>query len=385
MAPQISQIILAIENLRLRWILLLGLCLRIAAFKLVGDQQFPDSLIYIQAGTELFSSGQMSNQVYMPLYPAITHLMGGRLGAAIFDIFVSTSLIFLVHHFSLALFENKLGARLTSLVTACYPYFIFYSFSVLTETIFITLLIASFLLFYKGHHGWGCLLWIVNLMVKPVGELLTIPLLIVFCFALGWSRRQFVKNVVLTFVFYLLLMTPWWIHNYSKYDQFVRLTLADGIVFYSGNNPMNQSGGGIFGVDVDLSSFDHIQNPVERNNAMKSAAMDYIQQNPLRFIEMMGIKFVRFWRLWPYAQEYGGVKYIIISLLSFGLLLVLAVWQLFLLSRKQIQRLAPIFVFVGFLTLVHMVTIGSIRYRLPVEVFVILIASERLRHLLARQ
>ena len=44
---------------------------------------------------------------------------------------------------------------------------------------------------------------------------------------------------------YVALMTPWWAYNYARYGQFVRLNLAGGIVLYTGNNPLNVSGGGV--------------------------------------------------------------------------------------------------------------------------------------------
>jgi len=40
-----------------------------------------------------------------------------------------------------------------------------------------------------------------------------------------------------------------------------------------------------------------------------------------------------------------------------------------------LKRLTPIFALFGYLTLVHMVTIGSIRYRFPLEPFLIIFAG----------
>ncbi len=44
---------------------------------------------------------------------------------------------------------------------------------------------------------------------------------------------------------YAALMAPWWAYNYARYGQFVRLNLAGGMVLYTGNNPLNISGGGV--------------------------------------------------------------------------------------------------------------------------------------------
>jgi len=174
-------------------------------------------------------------------------------------------------------------------------------------------------------------------------------------------------------------MSPWWAHNYVKYDTFVRLSLGDGKVLYSGNNPINQSGGGVANSassdDMNLNQFDPIHDPVLKNEAMKRAAFDFILENPGRFIELAGIKFVRFWRLWPYAPEYQKPYIIVVSLLSYGVVLALAI--LFLLRNIGVhwRNVTPMLLFMIYLTAIHMVTIGSIRYRLPVEPFLIIIAA----------
>ena len=58
-------------------------------------------------------------------------------------------------------------------------------------------------------------------------------------------------------------MTPWWVHQYEKYGEFVRLNLGDGIVLFSGNNPANTTGGGVGRYsgksDMDLSQFYNIK------------------------------------------------------------------------------------------------------------------------------
>ena len=170
-------------------------------------------------------------------------------------------------------------------------------------------------------------------------------------------------------------MSPWWAHQYLKYDTFVRLNLGDGVVLYAGNNPLNQSGGGINGVDVDESRFIGISNPVDRNKAQKDAAIEYIISNPGRFLEMAGVKFLRFWRLWPYANEYQQWYIVVASILSYGSILIMAIGFALRNSKKYFRETLPIFALFGYLTLVHMVTIGSIRYRFPLEPFLIIFAS----------
>jgi hypothetical protein len=179
------------------------------------------------------------------------------------------------------------------------------------------------------------------------------------------------------------VMSPWWVHQYARYGQFVRLDLGLGIVLYSGNNPKNKSGGGV-GYDAgDPRASDHdpsnpawrIKDPIARDRALRRAAVEFIRGNPSRFATLAAIKFVRFWRLWPYAAEYQSPAIIAASLLSYGIMLLATVAFLLTYAKAQWRPLLPILTYAAFLTAVHMVTIGSIRYRFPLEPFLIVLGS----------
>ena len=163
--------------------------------------------------------------------------------------------------------------------------------------------------------------------------------------------------------------------HHQKYGEFVRLSLGDGIVLYSGNKPFNKTGGGIMGLDVNIDQFSNEKNPVISNKKMKAAAIEYIIQNPDRFVELAGLKFMRFWRLWPHTEHYQQWYVVAASLLSYGVILFLAIGFIFRNVGMYLKRLTPIFALFGYLTLVHMVTIGSIRYRFPLEPFLIIFAG----------
>ena len=214
------------------------------------------------------------------------------------------------------------------------------------------------------------------ILVRPALDLLN-PILIIifigFVHKSGW--RVVIKYLGLYFVTYVIILSPWWVHQYQKYGEFVRLSLADGIVLYSGNNSLNKTGGGIVGVDVDMSVFSHEEDPIIRNNKMKNLAVNFIVDNPSRFIELSGLKFLRFWRLWPHTEHYQQWYVVVASLLSYGLVLFLAIGFVFRNLKNNFRKVMPIFALIGYLTLVHMVTIGSIRYRFPLEPFLIIFAS----------
>ena len=368
-----------LNNIKIWHILFASVCVKLLALYFMPNLSFPDALAYIEAGKTLFL-GKMVNDYAMPLHPIFVHILGNPFFVKIVNIILSVLTIILVYKLSLKIFENKNIAIGASLITAFYPYFIFYAITGLTETLYIFLLLSAFLLLYNRQFFFASVVIVLSILHRPTLDLLAPLLIFVFSFYIHkLSLKTSFLHIIKYLIVYIVLMSPWWLHQYNKYDQFVRLNLADGIVWYSGNNPLNSSGGGTTsdakGNDLDISIFSHIKEPIARNNAMKQAAFEYIKENPDRFIELAAKKFIRFWRLWPYASEYEKRLYIAMSLLSYGIILLLSILFAFKYLKQYFRVLSPILLLIVYLTVVHMILIGSIRYRLPLEPFLIIFAS----------
>jgi len=370
-----------LKNKYLGAILLLALLLRLLLFLFYPDQNFPDAKAYRTMGYQIFNGDLVSNNIYMPLYPIITYIAGSITTQILIDIFLSTIMVSVIYMLSMTIFNNKVGALFAALVAALYPHFVFYSLSGLTETSFTLLILLSFLFFYKDKFFLALFVLVLSVLIRPSLDLFNPLLVLIFSlyvYKLGYLKS--LKNVLIYLTIYLFIMSPWWIYQHDKYGQFVRLTLADGIILYSGNNPMNITGGGVgsrTGIsDVDLTKFNKIADPIERNDEMKNEAIQYIVANPTHFIKMAAVKFVRFWRLWPFTEHYQQWYIFASSLLSYGVVLILPIGFLARNIKNNLTKLIPIFSLIAYLTLVHMVTIGSIRYRFPLEPFLIICASQ---------
>ena len=363
------------------FILSFSLIIRILFLLFFPELDFPDARAYETMGGQIFAGELITNNIYMPLYPILSYISGGGVTKNILDIILSVAMVWVIYKLSYELFNSRASSMIAAIISSVYPHFVFYSISGLTETFFTLLLLISFLLFYKEKYLSAIFILILLVLIKPTLDLLNIFLVIGFTFFV--FRRGYlstIKHCLLYFLLYVFLMSPWWVHQYNKYGEFVRLNLGDGIVLYSGNNSLNQTGGGIGRhdgqSDMDLSKFSKIDNPIERNNAMKDAAISYIISNPGRFLELSYIKFVRFWRLWPHTELYQQWYTVSASLFSYGLVLFLAIGFAVRDSKKYFRKLIPIYALVTYLTLVHMITIGSIRYRFPLEPFLIIFASQ---------
>lgn len=356
-------------------ILMLALALRVTAAFLLPDQHFSDAEGYREAAKSLWATGRIGSSVIMPLYPALVAIVGAGWGQLSFDIVLSTAMVALVYQLTLAIFPDRVAAALAALATAFYPYFIFYAVVGLTETLFIVLLLGAFLCWFRGWFTAAALLAVLSILTRPTIELLVPILILVFAiFIHRLPLKQALRHLAVFACIYGVLMSPWWLHNYRQYGTFVRLNAGSGLMFYSGNNPVNQSGGAL-DADSNRKQFAHIADPVARDRAMWAAGLAYVKENPGRFVELAGLRFVRFWRLWPYAQEYTSRLYVILSLLSFAPVLAFAIVFVARCRGREFILVSPILLLIAYFTSIHMVLGASIRYRLPLEPFLICFAA----------
>tara|TARA_E500000178_G_scaffold252754_1_gene249304 strand:+ start:296 stop:1483 length:1188 start_codon:yes stop_codon:yes gene_type:complete len=367
------------ENKSLFYCLILAFLIRLIFFYIYPDQKFPDSISYEILGIKFLENFIYESDVHMPLYSILSLLIGGRVNLIIFDIMISSLTSLYIYKLSKLIFTKEISF-IALIIYILYPYSIFYSVSGLTETIYVFLIIFSFYKLYNKKYLTAIFVLILSIYLRPTLEIFYPIILLIFLYV----NKQLNINKIFYIMFsyllmYVILLSPWWYHNHIKYNQFVRLNFASGFVLYSGNNPLNESGGGVaYGStsdDLDISSFQSIKDPGERYNAMKEEAIKFIINNPKRTINLYFKKFQRFWMLYPYTNFYNAIEYKIISILSYGVILLFSILTILNLNLKKIKMLLPIFSFAIFLNFVHIITISSIRYRYPIEPFLIILSS----------
>jgi 4-amino-4-deoxy-L-arabinose transferase-like glycosyltransferase len=320
----------------------------------------------------------------MPLYQILVALTGPGWGSLALDVLLSTAAIWLAFQLSLALFDDTTTALLTALAMAVYPFFIFYAVVGLTENLFITLILAAYVCWYRGWFTAAAICAVLSILTRPTFDFIA-PLLVVY-FSLFIHRLTYgatAKRVAGYAAIYILLMSPWWIHNYHTYGTFVRLHFGANLTLYGSNNAQNPSGG-VSDATHDFSQFEKIPDAIARDRAYRDAAVKYITEDPIRFIKLAGLKFTRFWRPWPFAEDYRTPLYVLGSILSFVPVLIFAIVYLIFFARGHFVMIFPLLFFVGYLTAVHMIIVGSIRYRLPLEPFLIVFAAAAFVQLLNR-
>lgn len=359
----------------------IALVLRIAAAVLMPHQHVLDADVYRRASEATWASVP-ADTLIMPLYPTLLGFFGSGIGQVIFDVVLSTLMAWIVYELTLAVFADRAAARIAGLVTACYPHFIFYAVIGVPDTLFMELLLGALVAWYRGAFGWAALFAVLSILTRPALDLLA-PILVLY-FAFMFHRlpqARALRHLATYAAVYVALMSPWWLHNYKAYGEFVRLDLGSGLVLYSQNNPHEADSPQS---ESDRARFAAITDPVARDRAMWNAGLSFIAQDPGRFAGRAARKFVGFWRPWPDAPAYADRSYFVLSVASFAPVLVFALVYLRIWGRREIAQTAPILMLFAYLTAVHVVLDGSPRWRLPLEPMMIVLATVAAVRLICR-
>jgi 4-amino-4-deoxy-L-arabinose transferase-like glycosyltransferase len=286
------------------------------------------------------------------------------------------------------IFGDATTAFVASCLAAFYPFFWFYQGLLLSETLFNTFLLAGVAaLFWWRERGSRidmalvvtCLCLAAATLTKATFTILPPLLLAATAWLAGANWRRTVAILAAASCLYAAFMSPWWIRNAALLHTFVPFTTSSGMNLYLGNNPNNTDAGIDWAHDVepDVVAKLNALPELARQHAYNKAALDYIKQDPGTFIHAAAKKFVRFWNIVPNAGEFRSGVYPIVSIASFGSILVLALISA---ARRwpQWRMLAPLYLIIGYFTFVHVVTIASLRYRFPIEPLLIIMAAEPL-------
>ncbi|MBI5758429.1 MAG: hypothetical protein HZA46_07920, partial [Planctomycetales bacterium] len=162
----------------------------------------------------------------------------------------------------------------------------------------------------------------------------------------------------------IVTLSPWVIRNYLATGHPVVTTLWVGPSLYDGLNPQATGDSDMTFIEQDgvydrMSEYDADQH-------YRRAARVFVTENPGRAIQLAFAKLTRFWSPVPNAAQFGNAWVRIGVLACFVPLVVLAIvgwWHTWRDVSRWLLPLAPIVYF----SLVHAVFVGSLRYRLPAE------------------
>ncbi len=380
-------------------------CSAVNLFYFPSTTVFPDEQRILASAVRLAATGEFwvwgDRAWEMPgtalFYTPAVWLFGPQ--AAILPIRFAQSVLLLIQCGLVALitrrlFRNGQAPYIAASVTALYPFFIFYQGLLLSETLFDTLLLASIAaLFWWRDRGFriDAALVVVSLcfalatLTKATLTILPPLLIAATAWTAGATIRRSLAILAAAACLYAALLSPWWIRNATLLHTFIPFTTSSAQNLYLGNNPHNLTAGASWATDVDYAFTQKLlalPDEIERQRIFGKLAVDYIKQEPAAFAIAAGRKFLRFWNIVPNADDFKAGLYALISAVSFGPVLMLA---LLCVGRRwrQWRALSPLYLIIGYFTLLHIVTIASLRYRLPLEPLLIVLAAEPLAAIVA--
>ena len=362
--------------------------------------EFPDEEQYwLMAGSLHDGAGLVDELGFragrMPLYPALLSIAAGS-PAGIGVVRVAQWFVGALGAVFALMLGTRIGGRtvgiLAGLMFAADPFLIFFSNLVLTETLFITLL--------TGLWSYGAGL-VVGRRDPSIRQWLAVGVLGLACvyarestlgliavallLQLTWRRfdRSAWVGIVVVVCVLVAGLFPWALRNRNVIGEWCWLTTRAGISLYDGVGP-EATGASDLG-DVKSSEAVRGLTEVQRNRYFLEASSEHIRAEPGRIARLALQKFLRMWSPVPNVAEYQSWAVRLISAVWMVPMLLLALGGVFVLRRRMPGGAGMVIVYLLlpalYLSVLHAIFVGSIRYRLgamPMLAILAAVALERL-------
>lgn len=350
---------------------------------------FPDTVYYeriaenIRSGHGAIVSSQ-SVAMRMPGYPYVLAFVQGVMGTPDY------------YQIGMQCVQSCLDAAIVCAIYACVAYMIspvygmfagvafivnplhviFPSF-MLSETLFSFCLVYAVIclgiwVIHKSRYMFfvSALFFIVALYIKE-SVLLLVPCYAV-CAYVSDTMKSVRKRVIFMFLIVFLSLIPWIIRNYILLGEVVPLTTHGGITMYDSFNP--QADGSSNYALFHGQEPDKALTEVGKDRYWKKKTWDAVSKNPWHTIYLAGEKFKRFWSPVPNAESFSKGYVPIFFMVYYVPILIFFCIGLFSFWQSKNQLFGILIVPIIYFNCLHMIFIGSLRYRMPVEPFIIMVA-----------
>lgn len=188
-----------------------------------------------------------------------------------------------------------------------------------------------------------------------------------------WRTRCVVAVAVLAA--FAAAMVPWTVRNHQVSGHWVVTSLWSGPSLYDGLNP--EANGASNMQFFDRDNVMETMSEYEMNQHYQQLAWQFAVENPGRAVELAGRKSLKFLQLVPSAVESGWGLWGLYALTVVGAVVfcVAGIRSGLVDPIGLVVTLGPFLLFLA----VHMVFVGSLRYRLPAEFPLAILAATGLR------
>ncbi|MCG8406366.1 MAG: glycosyltransferase family 39 protein [Phycisphaerales bacterium] len=381
-------------------IVLVGLLLRVVVVVYTGFHPelfyFPDTQRYVRVAENIVKGhGPIESDDVLagtdPLYPYIlAHLAAltpsvsdsaWNSGLAV-NLFCGFFSIFLLGDTANRLFGKRV-ALIACAILAFDPIILFFHGLVLTEVIYIMLMLCGFnaLVRFRRRNDLHTVVWAgVSLGLAALTRSSSILMSIMLLpFIWHFVKREVEgtnRKRILATAFFLLtiatILTPTVVRNYRLFGRFVPVRTGVGASMMEALGPWADGGPGMD--RIVYPEFPAGANEYDRDRLCRQAALAWVKANPGETVRLAWAKLKRTWSVTMNATGFSSLKYDLVCWLTVAPVFVLAIGGLWLL-RQRPWDIALLIAPAAYFTLLHVVFVGSVRYRLPAMPFLFVLAA----------
>lgn len=300
----------------------------------------------------------------------------------------SSAICMIIYLIALKLFDKR-AAIIAGIISVVYPVFILNIVRIVPETFFTFWLVLSvlYLIVLKDapsiNHQLtaGVLIGITFLNSNVIMPIL--PFIAIYMFLLSGTWKERLKRSALVMITAFLIVSPWLVRNYLAFGEFPLMKSTMGLNLWLGNNP--KATGTFFLPSGEPMEFilpeafykGFTLSETAQDKMLYNDVLSYIKENPGHYAGLFLKRFYYFtWFPPDNLVSKEALFYKKLFQLPYGLILTSSVIGIILFFRRNTKDaflLCAIIFSVAALYSIFIV--GHMRYRMPIEPFILLFAS----------
>ncbi len=386
-------------------VLAVGLRLAVGLVRLDQLYWLGDSKVYRQLADNLVDgrglvmtdfAGRLRQAERMPGYPLALAALRWAFAQSDAAVVIAQSLLGAVSVALAYLLGREVAGRTAGFVAAALvamsPWQVYFATVALTECWSTPLLLATILCAVRAvdatlggpdesgrstrRPGWA---WPVGAglccaaLVYAHPEFLALPPLVGLVAVVARGRKQHLARWALAVAVLLLALAPWWIRNRVVLGSAVLATTRGGVTLYDGVGPQ-ATGRSDMRFEQLLADQTRTLDELAYDAYYRRKSLRQIRAEPWRIVGLVPRKLSRLWSPTPNLAEGQRPLYRWASRLAYIPMVAGAMLGLVVLLRQP-KRLVLLVAPVVMVTLVHAVLVGSIRYRVPIEPMLFVMAG----------
>lgn len=378
-----------------------------------GNPQFSDAAIYRRLAEECAAQGTLyptaeqfysENFIFNPGYVNFLILIINIFGTLdilpIINLLLNISLCVSLYIIVKTIFNHRV-AEIAVLMFCCLPSNILNVSLCMSDLLFLSLTYVSIVL--SGTRKWGIMIVAGLIMayanyIRPITILFIVPLVIYFIL-----KKYSWKCYIAYFAGIMCMITLIMQVNYTNNGHYVHSSSTAGYNLIIGAN--DEANGTFNGSVFEQGKSGYIEFPdsystFQKDSIWRSRAIEWIKDNPERYISLMPTKFVRLWVGDDYSSlctqpkiDYTNsqspakdkrIAQILIRSIIYYIIILLSICGLIILRRKLWGIYGLFIIPVLGVSAMHMLMYGGMRYHYPFLPLLIIYAAYALCWLLNR-